>query len=66
MSAFSVVIEEPDVAQTYVPILVSIAPAGQPAQDTRFLMNQTLVTVGGLWRIASSLPIPVPPPAQSK
>jgi hypothetical protein len=47
-------------AQLFVPIMFMIGPAGQPAQPTRFLINQTLLRVGGDWRIASILPIPVP------
>ena len=47
-------------AQLFVPIMFMIGPAGQPAQPTRFLMNQTLLRVGGDWRIASILPIPAP------
>ncbi len=34
---------QPGVAQLYVPITFMIAPAGQTAQPTRFLMNQVLV-----------------------
>jgi hypothetical protein len=44
-------------AQLFVPIMFVIGPAGQPAQPTRFLMNQTLLRVGAGWRIASILPI---------
>ena len=34
---------QPGVAQLYVPITFMIAPAGQTAQPTRFLMNMVLV-----------------------
>ena len=51
-------------AQIFVPIMFSIGPAGQPASDTPFLMNETLVKNASGWRIASILPIPVPPPAK--
>ena len=47
-------------AQLFVPIMFNIGPAGQPAPDTPFLMNQTLVRSGAGWRIASILPIPLP------
>lgn len=50
-------------AQLFVPITFNIAPAGQPAPDAPFLMNQTLVKTAAGWRIASILPIPVPQPA---
>jgi len=48
-------------AQLMVPITFMIAPAGQAAQPARFLMNQTLVSTAQGWKIASILPIPLPP-----
>jgi len=48
-------------AHVYVPIVFTIGAAGQGAQTTRFLMNQILVKTSGGWRVASILPIPVPP-----
>ena len=55
-------------AQLYVPIIFNIGPAGQPAPDAPFLMNQTWVRTSSGWRIANILPIPVPtaaaPPAK--
>jgi len=53
-------------AQLFVPIMFNIAAPGQPAPDTLFLMNQTLVKTRAGWRIASILPIPVPAPAPTK
>jgi ketosteroid isomerase-like protein len=50
-----------EAAQIFVPVLFTIGAAGQPAQPTRFLLNQTLRREGNGWRIASILPIPVPP-----
>ena len=50
-------------AQVYVPITFNIGPAGQPAPDALFLMNQTLIKTAAGWRIANILPIPLPPPA---
>jgi hypothetical protein len=49
-------------AQLFVPVMFNIGPSGQPAPDTRFLVNQTLVKTPSGWRIASIMPIPVPPP----
>jgi uncharacterized protein (TIGR02246 family) len=49
-------------AQIHGPITFNIAPPGQPAPDALFLMNQTLVKTAAGWRIASILPIPLPPP----
>ena len=49
-------------AQLFVPLMLNIGPAGEPAPDTPILMNQTLVKTAAGWRIASILPIPLPPP----
>jgi ketosteroid isomerase-like protein len=46
------------VAQIYAPILFTIAAAGQPPQQTRFLMNQVLVRTPGGWKVSSILPMP--------
>jgi hypothetical protein len=51
---------QPGVAQLYVPIIFMIAPTGQTAQPTRFLMNQILVKTADGWKVSSVLPIPVP------
>ena len=51
---------QPGVAQIYVPITFMIAPAGQSAQPTLFLMNQILVKTPEGWKVSSILPIPVP------
>jgi ketosteroid isomerase-like protein len=51
---------QPGVAQLYVPITFMIAPAGQTAQPTRFLMNQILVKTPDGWKVSSVLPIPMP------
>lgn len=47
-------------AQIYVPIIFTIGAAGQPPQQTRFLMNQVLVKTPDGWRVSSILPIPAP------
>lgn len=49
-------------AQLYVPITFNIGAPGQPAPDSSFLMNQTLVKTAAGWRIANILPIPLPIP----
>jgi uncharacterized protein (TIGR02246 family) len=54
------------VAQVYVPINFTIGAAGQPAQQTRFLMNQVLIKSQGAWLVSSILPIPVPAPSAAK
>jgi Domain of unknown function (DUF4440) len=66
MAAFRIVVLRPELAQLYVPIDFTIGAPGQAAQTTRFLMNQTLVKGAQGWKVASILPIPVPPPAPAK
>lgn len=62
-AAFRVVFTRGDAAQLFVPVRFTLGPAGQPPQEAQFLLNQTLVRTEGRWRVASILPIPVPPPA---
>ncbi|KRR22064.1 nuclear transport factor 2 family protein [Bradyrhizobium retamae] len=61
MAEFKVIDLSGDTAQLFVPVTFMIAPSGQTAQPSRFLMNQTLVRTGQGWKIASILPILVPP-----
>ena len=61
MAQFRVVALDTGAAQVFVPVLFTIGAAGQPAQPARFLMNQTLRREGDAWRVASILPIPLPP-----
>jgi hypothetical protein len=61
MDEFKVIELQPGAAQLYAPITFMIAPAGQTAQPTRFLMNIVLVKVGDGWKVSSILPIPAPP-----
>lgn len=53
-------------AQIYAAIMFTTGAPGQPAQDGTTLMNQTWVKTPGGWRVASILPIPLPPPAPAK
>src|SRR5260221_8586442 len=62
MSGLKVMMLSETAAQIYVPIMFTIGPAGQPASESMFLMNQTLVKGASGWRIASILPIPGAPP----
>src|SRR5271167_1674806 len=39
-------------AQIYVPIMFTIGAPGQPAQSTRFLMNQVLVKTPDGWKVS--------------
>ena len=66
MSGLKVVMLSDTTAQIYVPILFTIGPAGGPASDSMFLMNQTLVKAASGWRVASILPIPGPAPAPAR
>lgn len=50
-------------AQLYVSIMFTTGAVGQPAQATPVLMNQTFVKTPSGWRVASLLPISLPPPA---
>ena len=61
-SALKITMIGEGVAQIYVPILFTIGAAGQPPQQTRFLMNQVLVKTSDGWRVSSVLPIPAPAP----
>ena len=60
-SAMKVALLTDATAQLYVPIMFTIGPPGQPASENPFLMNQTWVKTGNGWRIATILPIAVPP-----
>jgi len=59
-TALKIVMVGQDAAQLFVPITFTIGAAGQPAQTTRFLMNQVLVKTSGGWRVSSILPVPAP------
>lgn len=61
---FRVVVATTQLAEVFVPIEFSIGAPDQPPQQARFLMNMVLTRPGPDWRIASLLPIPVPPPAR--
>lgn len=50
----------PGVAQLFAPTVFRIAPPGQTAQPSLFLLNQIYVRDTGGWRLASIFPILVP------
>jgi ketosteroid isomerase-like protein len=64
LANLKVVLVNDTTAQLFVPITFNIAPAGQPAPDAPFLMNQTLMKTAAGWRIANILPIPAPAPSK--
>jgi Domain of unknown function (DUF4440) len=59
-SSLKIIMIDEGVAQIFVPIMFTIGPPGQPAQQTKFLMNQVLVKTPSGWRVSSILPIPAP------
>ena len=59
--ALVAVVRHGSARRLFLPVLFTIGTAGQPAQPTRFLLNQTLRREGDAWLIASILPIPLPP-----
>ncbi len=61
-AALRTVLAEARVAQVFVPIAFTIGAPDQPAQEAQFLMNMVLTKQGPDWKVASILPIPVPPP----
>ncbi|HEV7264310.1 MAG TPA: nuclear transport factor 2 family protein [Falsiroseomonas sp.] len=62
MTQFRAMALDAGAAQLFVPVLFTIGAPGQQAQPARFLMNQTLRRESdGGWRVASILPIPLPP-----
>ena len=60
MAEFKVIELSGDSVQLFVPVTFMIAPAGQTAQPSKFLMSQVLVRAGQGWKIASILPILIP------
>ena len=66
MSSLKTVLVGETTAQLYVPVTFNIGALGQPAPDTPFLMNQTLVKTAAGWRIANILPIPLPATAAAQ
>ena len=51
-----------DVAETYVPVKITVGYAGQQAVPKPFLLLMDWVKVGNDWKMASDIAIPVPPP----
>ena len=51
-----------EVAETYVPVKITVGYAGQQAVPKPFLLVMDWVKVSGDWKMASDIAIPVPPP----
>jgi hypothetical protein len=56
----------PDVAETYVPVIITSGYGGQAPVGRRFLMILDWVRTPDGWRVATDIPMPVPPPPQIK
>ena len=65
LTSLKIVLLNETTAQLFVPIVFNTGAAGQPAPDTLFLMNQTLLKGAYGWRIANILPIPLPASAST-
>jgi hypothetical protein len=51
-----------NVAETYVPVQITVAYGGQQPVPKPFLLLMDWVRVGSDWKMASDIAIPVPPP----
>jgi hypothetical protein len=49
------------VAETYVPLEILVAYAGQSGKPKPFLMIVEWVRVGGEWKMATDIALPIPP-----
>ena len=52
----------PDVAETYVPVVITSGYGGQAPVGRRFLMVLDWVRTSNGWRVATDIPMPIPPP----
>jgi hypothetical protein len=52
----------PDVAETYVPVIITSGYGGQAPVGRRFLMVLEWVRTSDGWRVATDIPMPIPPP----
>ena len=59
-SSLKIVMVGDGFAQIYAPVMFTIGASGQPAQQTRFLLNLILVKAPNGWMVSSILPIPAP------
>jgi len=51
-----------DVAETYAPLDITVAYAGQTPVPKPFLMIVTWVRASGGWKMATDIALPIPPP----
>jgi hypothetical protein len=55
-----------DVAETYVPVNITVAYAGQTPAPKPFLMILEWVRTSDGWRMATDIALPIPPPSASE
>lgn len=56
----------PDVAESYVPLNITVSYAGQDGTAKPFLMIINWMRVGPEWKVASEIILPVPPTLSTK
>ncbi len=61
-SAERVVLLSPDVAESYVPVKITVAYAGQTPVPKPFLMIVTWLRTPEGWKMATDIALPIPPP----
>ena len=61
MAKLKIVGLTPDVAESYVPLNITVSYAGQDGTPRPFLLIINWLKVEGDWRIASEIILPVPP-----
>jgi hypothetical protein len=55
-----------DIAESYVPMNITVSYAGQDGAPKRFLMIINWIKVGKAWKVASEIILPVPPAPAAK
>lgn len=55
-----------EVAETYVPVKITVAYAGQTPVPKPFLMILDWIKTPGGWEMATDIALPIPPPPQQK
>ena len=66
LSKLRVVGLTPDVAESYVPLNITVSYAGQDGKPKPFLLIINWIKVGEDWKVASEIILPVPPAPASK
>lgn len=59
-SSLKTVLLKPDVAETYVPVKISVSYAGQTPVPKPFLMMVMWVKIESEWKMATDIAIPIP------